>query len=276
MPEDKGGMKFASARQRRYMYAVVPDAAKKWAHGRKTRPSDWRKRKSSRTYVSAVVAAGYKDTQRRDGEGKWTDTGGGEVDSPDIKMPELDGPFNSTATDSVKQGIERVKKGFPKAPDLRKVWHNPDITALANKGNDNIILSTMWFDDERMTKWAYDFRSLLAPRFLNGSQPYTERPHALDRSAVITHEYGHVLHGDLLHNHRTVNDEVWEFVNQDVSGFEGRKYPRWKVGSELPSAYAGESPYEFVAEALTDWLYNGQNAHPNSITVAEFFDKVYG
>lgn len=75
-------MPFKSARQKRYMFAVVPDAAKKWAHGRKTRPSDWRKRKPSRTYVSAVVAAGYKDHQRRDNEGKWTDTGGGVRKGP--------------------------------------------------------------------------------------------------------------------------------------------------------------------------------------------------
>lgn len=36
-----GGGKFKSERQRKFMWAVVPRAAKKWAHERKTRKSDW-------------------------------------------------------------------------------------------------------------------------------------------------------------------------------------------------------------------------------------------
>ncbi len=37
-----GGGKFKSERQRRAMWANAPRAAKKWAHGGKTRKSDWR------------------------------------------------------------------------------------------------------------------------------------------------------------------------------------------------------------------------------------------
>jgi hypothetical protein len=37
-----GGGRFASERQRRFMWARVPKAAKKWAHNRKTRKTDWR------------------------------------------------------------------------------------------------------------------------------------------------------------------------------------------------------------------------------------------
>lgn len=36
-----GGGKFKSEEQRRFMWASVPRAAKKWAHGRKTRATDW-------------------------------------------------------------------------------------------------------------------------------------------------------------------------------------------------------------------------------------------
>jgi hypothetical protein len=39
-----GGGKFASENQRRYMWARVPSAAKKWAHNKRTRKSDWAKR----------------------------------------------------------------------------------------------------------------------------------------------------------------------------------------------------------------------------------------
>jgi len=45
----KGGKgKFKSERQRRYMWAVVPSAARKWAHYKKTRKKDWVKRRPSR------------------------------------------------------------------------------------------------------------------------------------------------------------------------------------------------------------------------------------
>jgi hypothetical protein len=37
-----GGGKFKSERQRRFMWARKPKAAKKWAHNRKTRKSDWK------------------------------------------------------------------------------------------------------------------------------------------------------------------------------------------------------------------------------------------
>lgn len=36
-----GGGKFASEKQRRWMWANVPSAAKKWAHNANTRKSDW-------------------------------------------------------------------------------------------------------------------------------------------------------------------------------------------------------------------------------------------
>lgn len=37
-----GGGKFQSEQQREYLWANCPRAARKWAHNRKTRPSDWR------------------------------------------------------------------------------------------------------------------------------------------------------------------------------------------------------------------------------------------
>ena len=45
-----GGGKFKSERQRRYMWAVVPSAAKKWAHNRNTSKRDWGRRRASRRY----------------------------------------------------------------------------------------------------------------------------------------------------------------------------------------------------------------------------------
>lgn len=45
-----GGGKFQSERQRRFMWAAYPRAAKKWAHNRKTRRSDWAPRRKARPY----------------------------------------------------------------------------------------------------------------------------------------------------------------------------------------------------------------------------------
>ena len=48
-----GGGKFKSEAQRRYLWATRPAVAKKWAHNRKTRKSDWRQTR------------GFKKTARR-------------------------------------------------------------------------------------------------------------------------------------------------------------------------------------------------------------------
>jgi hypothetical protein len=36
-----GGGRFKSERQRKFMWASVPKAAKKWAHNRTTKKTDW-------------------------------------------------------------------------------------------------------------------------------------------------------------------------------------------------------------------------------------------
>jgi hypothetical protein len=41
-----GGGKFKSERQRRFLWATRPKAAKKWADNLSTRKSDWRRRKA--------------------------------------------------------------------------------------------------------------------------------------------------------------------------------------------------------------------------------------
>lgn len=45
-----GGGKFKSERQRRFMWAVYPKAAKKWAHNRKATKSDWVGRFRAKSY----------------------------------------------------------------------------------------------------------------------------------------------------------------------------------------------------------------------------------
>lgn len=45
-----GGGKFTSERQRKFMWAAYPKAAKKWAHNRKTTKSDWVGRFRAKSY----------------------------------------------------------------------------------------------------------------------------------------------------------------------------------------------------------------------------------
>src|SRR4051794_38031427 len=52
-----GGGKFKSERQRRYMWAVVPRAAKRWAHNRGTSKSMWSKRRPARPSVTRAPSS---------------------------------------------------------------------------------------------------------------------------------------------------------------------------------------------------------------------------
>jgi hypothetical protein len=45
-----GGGRFASERQRRFLWATRPAAARKWAHNRHTRKTDWVPRRGTRVY----------------------------------------------------------------------------------------------------------------------------------------------------------------------------------------------------------------------------------
>ena len=57
-PQHKhGGGKFKSERQRRYMWAVVPRAAKRWAHNRGTSKSMWAKRRPARPSITRAPSS---------------------------------------------------------------------------------------------------------------------------------------------------------------------------------------------------------------------------
>jgi hypothetical protein len=99
-------------------------------------------------------------------------------------------------------------------------------------------------------------------------------------AATIFHEYGHVMDGKLSKaDRKRLDDLLNEPVTWDVGG-KSVTGPRWQsgdpVGNPAPSAYASENRYEYVAEALTDVAFNGDQAKPISQEIAAIFDAAFG
>lgn len=297
MPEDKGGMKFASARQRRYMFAVVPDAAKKWAHGRKTRPSDWRKRKPSRTYVSAVVAAGYKDHQRRDNDGKWTDTGGGGVDLLDrapsltsedltsalkgmwsyaqIRTPEIMGPKERVA---VVEQLEELHERYPQVRFSKiRLERDPGSSKAGQYTPSLAHLRVNLADLQRRSEKSIQ-ENWLVPSSNGGIK------------ATLRHEFGHAVHDTIGMN----DPEFIEAINSAVSKVAGKPfriipskkepYPIVWTTSDLDfdfrkwisgqlSDYAATQPVELIGEAWSEYTDKGGKPRPLAQAIGEVMEE---
>lgn len=255
-------MPFKSARQRRYMFAVVPDAAKKWAHGRETRPSDWRKRKPSRTYVSAVVAAGYKDSQRRDGEGKWTDTGGrpggGAVKELVRDLIDASDAFkiSDDTTPEVRQGVDAVSSvhklpaGVPQIPLDREDWRVP---------YGMLKVEEVWNTDPE------NFGRSIEPRFLS-VRAYNNEHQRL----TAIHEVGHFVdltslgRPGLWESEKAVFDDTSELRDWWMATFKSRAYEMlthfqsksndpWHIKNRDYITYSLD-PKELWARSYAQWV----------------------
>jgi hypothetical protein len=164
---------------------------------------------------------------------------------------------------SVQNGLDRVNASYPKAPPLRTIGIRPDQQALGNKSIDTITVSPAFHDPE---VWAQKQKD--AWLFAGDGTP----------AATIFHEYGHIMDGALTAEQRKPLDAIVRApVTYDVNG-QQVTVPRWQSGAAgvaNPSAYASESPYEFVAEALTDVEFNGDQAAPVSQEIAAIFQGVF-
>ena len=165
---------------------------------------------------------------------------------------------------SVQNGLDRVNASYPKAPPLRTIGIRPDQTALGNKSIDTITVSPAFHDPaiwEQKQKDSWLFAGDGTP------------------AATIFHEYGHILDGALTQEQRKPLDAIVRTPHTYQVGDKQVTVPRWQSGDTTqrnPSAYASESPYEFVAEALTDVEFNGDQAAPISQEIAAVFTEVYG
>lgn len=165
---------------------------------------------------------------------------------------------------SVQDGLDRVNASYPQAPPLRTIGIRPDQTALGNKSIDTITVSPGFHDP---AVWAQKQKDSWL--FAGDGTP----------AATIFHEYGHILDGALTSEQRQPLDAIVRApVTYQVNGTDVTA-PRWQSGDtsmKNPSAYASESPYEFVAEALTDVEFNGDEAAPISHEIAAIFAEVFG
>ena len=141
-----------------------------------------------------------------------------------------------------------------------------DVGRFAGKSNDTIYLSPRFVDDAFMAPRKEDFRGI-----------FVDVPNdSVGRVRTVTHEFAHILDGELLKRHPAAYKKLDAFLNEQGSyGMPGTR-TRLQAGLEAPSPYGTESRYEFVAEALTDWIHNGEKAHPSSQFIGKLFDEYLG
>lgn len=240
------------------MFAIVPAAAKKWAHGKETRPSDWRKRKPSRTYVSAVVAAGYKEHQRRDDDGKWTDTGGGGVKELVRDLVGVGDVFtiSDDTTPEVRQGVDAVSSVHKFPSDV------PQIPIKREDGRASygiLKVEEAWSNDPER------FGRTIEPLFLSVRSYNNEH----QRTTAI-HEIGHYVdltslgRPGLWESEKAVFDDTSELRDWWMAVFKSRAYAMlthfqsksndpWHIKNHDYITYSLD-PKELWARSYAQWV----------------------
>ena len=177
--------------------------------------------------------------------------------------PALKGDWSRspTAEVEVRQTIDALVARYP--IPFRHVevadWVD-DINQYAGKSNDTIHVSPKFLDDENAAAREREWKGL-------------SKAGEYGRPGTIVHEFGHVIHGHLLRLDRAAHDEIDAFLDEPVPSVGGKLVPRVKAGLEAPSPYGGDNRYEFVAEAFTDWYFNGEAAHPSSVAIGRIIDR---
>ena len=138
-----------------------------------------------------------------------------------------------------------------------------EIGQYAGKSNDTIHVSPKFLDDEAAAAREREWRGI-SKAGENG------------RPGTIVHEFGHIIDGVLLREDRGAYEEIRAFLAEPVRSVGDELVPRVKAGLEAPSPYGGENEYEFVAEAFTDWYFNGAEAHPSSQAIGAIIDRAFG
>lgn len=181
-----------------------------------------------------------------------------------------DAPRNATAEQVIRElGLRfpMIEGRFRMLTELRK--HQ-----LGGASFDGVHVSDQFFDDAFMAKWANEFNGLQI-----GNLDSIEGA----RRSVITHEMGHFLEKSLANVNRAAWEELHALVVEDVSYDVGGRtvtVPRWRSGGVgdigAPSAYASESPYEFIAESFNDYIHNGAGAKPASQRIGKLIEDNLG
>jgi peptidoglycan hydrolase-like protein with peptidoglycan-binding domain len=188
----------------------------------------------------------------RDLEGKFRDKPG---------QAALKGPWKGKAADEVRSTVAGLLGRYD--VPLRHVevgkWVD-EIGQYAGKSKDTIHVSPRFLEDEDAAKREREWKGI-------------SKAGEFGRAGTIVHEFGHIIDGVLLSEHPKAYAEIDAFLEEKVPGVGGKPTPRLKAGLEAPSAYGSENRYEFVAEAFTDWYFNGAKAHPSSVAIGKIIDR---
>jgi hypothetical protein len=206
---------------------------------------------------SPIFAAGWDESEHpRDPGGE----GGGEFVSKGTVPLEGKGWASAPGRAAEVQAlVDELQARYD--TEFRRVLarDTEEFEQLAGKSNDTIYVSPRFLDeafmDEHLRSWSTVSK-------------------AVEPKDIVTHEFGHILDGELLRKHPAEYEELNAFLEEKVElGDTGRMIPRIQSGLEAPSAYGSENRYEFVAEAFLDWYRNGEKAHPSSQFVGKLFDE---
>lgn len=163
-----------------------------------------------------------------------------------------------------KREVESTVSGLLSRYDVPlkrvQVRESEEFDQLAGKSKDTIYLSPRFLDDkfmtEHMKKW--------------GEVSVTK-----EARDIVTHEFGHIVDGEIQQKHPAIYARLNKWFEEKVTSSIG-ELPRLRQGLEAPSAYGSENRYEFFAEGFTDWVLNGEKAHPSSRFIGKLADEALG
>lgn len=176
----------------------------------------------------------------------------------------VDRNFDGETRAQIQDVVDELAERFPRAP-LKSVRLNKKLISerhqFAGKDGENIYIdgsgATADGWEERFKEW---------DSVLVDASP----------AGTVLHEFGHLLDGMALKGNKAEYQKLWDYVTQEEPFLDG-VYPRWQRSPELPSAYAGDSKYEFIAEAFAEYMTREpEDMKPASLWIGEFFERMFG
>jgi len=123
----------------------------------------------------------------------------------------------------------------------------PD-NVLGMKSIKKVYISHIALSDKFMAKTAKEWDGLI----IGGHKSI---------ASTVTHEYGHIVDNYASRrNNKRYNRLVWDYVNEEIVK-DGRTAKRYQWDHlDGKSFYAQEEPWEWIAEAFNDVVFNGDGA----------------
>lgn len=185
----------------------------------------------------------------------------------------VDIPIELTAVPGVVSMIDALMRRWPYV--LKKIEVDNNLRTEMNqhagaRGFNGIILDGSLLDDATAAQRVEEFKGILVDPSPSG---------------VVAHEFGHLLDKSLRRDvggrgkpYKAARPDAKElldaYLDEPIPHVDGKLTPRYMAGGrDEPSAYAMENRYEYVAEAISDVMKNGDSAKESSKFIARLFDE---